>query len=132
MCTRTGASFAGREPAFCVCVDATQQTHKGHFNGLTDGGLCAAALTPIAPAYTQPVYPPLSALMNVCIKCGQLQQALSVYRTMQAEGCTPNVSGVPSAHSAAAMRAWALAAASLPSPMTPARTCFGLGGGFSS
>ena len=29
--------------------------------------------------------------MNVCIKCGQLQQALSVYRTMLAEGCEPNV-----------------------------------------
>jgi pentatricopeptide repeat protein len=29
--------------------------------------------------------------MNVCIKCGQLQQALAVYRSMQADGCAPNV-----------------------------------------
>jgi pentatricopeptide repeat domain-containing protein 1 len=32
-----------------------------------------------------------SALMNVAIKAGQLQQALAVYGQMLAEGCTPNV-----------------------------------------
>lgn len=32
-----------------------------------------------------------SALMNVAIKCGQLQKALEVYGELLREGCSPNV-----------------------------------------
>jgi pentatricopeptide repeat domain-containing protein 1 len=32
-----------------------------------------------------------SALMNVCIKCGQLKAALDAWEAMQADGCAPNV-----------------------------------------
>ena len=32
-----------------------------------------------------------SALMNVCIKAGQYQRALSVYEEMTSVGCRPNI-----------------------------------------
>jgi pentatricopeptide repeat domain-containing protein 1 len=32
-----------------------------------------------------------SALMNVCIKCGQLKLALDVWEDMQRDGIAPNV-----------------------------------------
>lgn len=32
-----------------------------------------------------------SALMNVCIKCGQLKLALDVWEDMQRDGIVPNV-----------------------------------------
>ena len=32
-----------------------------------------------------------SALMNVCIKCGQLRAALDAWEDMRRDGCAPNV-----------------------------------------